>query len=51
MSSGSADEGGEEDAESSHIYFEALRGQMKEILEVKKKGDNEVVVMPGAKHG
>ncbi|KAG4430230.1 hypothetical protein IFR05_014286 [Cadophora sp. M221] len=25
--------------------------QMKEILEVKKKGDNEVVVMPGAKHG
>ncbi|CZT02943.1 related to dienelactone hydrolase family protein [Rhynchosporium agropyri] len=25
--------------------------QMKEILEVKKKGDNEVVVMPRAKHG
>lgn len=25
--------------------------QMKEILEVKKKGDNEVVIMPGAKHG
>jgi dienelactone hydrolase len=24
---------------------------MKEILEVKKKGDHEVVVMPGAKHG
>ncbi|KAL2071226.1 hypothetical protein VTL71DRAFT_12461 [Oculimacula yallundae] len=25
--------------------------QMKEILEVKLRGDNEVVVMPGAKHG
>jgi dienelactone hydrolase len=25
--------------------------QMKEILEVKKKGDHEVVIMPGAKHG
>ncbi|CAL3968503.1 hypothetical protein PZA11_004074 [Diplocarpon coronariae] len=25
--------------------------QMKEILEVKKKGDHEVLVMPGAKHG
>jgi dienelactone hydrolase len=25
--------------------------QMKEILEVKKKGDHEVVVLPGAKHG
>ena len=37
MSSGSADEGGEDDAESSHIYFEALRGQMKEILEDEPK--------------
>lgn len=27
------------------------RLQMKEILEVKKKGDHEVVIMPGAKHG
>jgi dienelactone hydrolase len=25
--------------------------QVKEILEVKKKGDHEVVIMPGAKHG
>jgi hypothetical protein len=25
--------------------------KMKEILEVKKKGDHEVVIMPGAKHG
>lgn len=25
--------------------------QMKEILEVKKKGDHEVVILPGAKHG
>jgi dienelactone hydrolase len=25
--------------------------QMKEILEVKKRGDHEVVIMPGAKHG
>lgn len=25
--------------------------QMKEILEVKKKGDHEVVIMPGARHG
>ena len=24
---------------------------MKEILEVKKKGDHEVVILPGAKHG
>lgn len=28
-----------------------LVAQMKEILEVKKKGDHEVVIMPGAKHG
>jgi dienelactone hydrolase len=25
--------------------------QMKEILEVKKKGDHEVNILPGAKHG
>lgn len=25
--------------------------RMKEILEVKKKGDHEVVIIPGAKHG
>ena len=25
--------------------------QMKEILEVKKRGDHEVTIMPGAKHG
>jgi len=25
--------------------------QMKEILDVKKKGDHEVTIMPGAKHG
>lgn len=25
--------------------------QMKEILEVKKKGDHEVIIYPGAKHG
>lgn len=25
--------------------------QMKEILEVKNKGDHEVVIIPGAKHG
>lgn len=25
--------------------------QMKEILEIKKKGDHEVVILPGAKHG
>lgn len=25
--------------------------QMKEILEVKKKGDHEVNIIPGAKHG
>lgn len=28
-----------------------LINQMKEILEVKKKGDHEVVIIPGAKHG
>lgn len=28
-----------------------LARQMKEILEVKKRGDHEVVIMPGAKHG
>jgi dienelactone hydrolase len=25
--------------------------QMKDILEVKKKGDHEVIILPGAKHG
>lgn len=36
------------------VDMQATREQvimMKEILEVKKKGDHEVVVMPGAKHG
>lgn len=25
--------------------------ELKELLEVKKKGDHEVVIIPGAKHG
>jgi len=34
-----------------HAMSGPLALQMKEILEVKKKGDHEVVIVPGAKHG
>jgi len=37
--------------DNDHAMKGPLALQMKEILEVKKKGDHEVIIVPGAKHG
>ena len=37
--------------DNDHAMKGPLVLQTKEILEVKKKGDHEVVIVPGAKHG